>query len=53
MLVPFIEVGESVEEIDMALRELENTAFDLLDLRCLLDSKVEIPRKQFKNSCFT
>lgn len=53
MLVPFIEVGVSVKEIDMAVRKLENNAFDLLDLKCLLDSKVEISRKRFKNSCFT
>lgn len=39
MLVPFIEVGESVKEIDMGVREIENNAFDLLDLRCLLDTE--------------
>ena len=30
-------MGESVKEIDMGVREIENNAFDLLDLRCLLD----------------
>jgi hypothetical protein len=31
---------------------IKNSAFDLLELRSLLDSTVEISRKQFKNGHF-
>lgn len=31
----------------------KNNAFDLLDMRCLLDSKVKISRRQFENGYFT
>lgn len=51
--MPFHEVGKFVKEIDRGVREIQNNAFDLLDLKCLLDSKVEISRRQFKNGYFT
>lgn len=36
----------------MGVREIKNNAFDLLDLRCLFDSKVETSRRWFENGYF-
>lgn len=39
VLVPFIEVRESVREMDMGVKEIKNNAFDQLNLRCLWATK--------------